>query len=290
MKIIEKYEDGPILIEPTVYYDDRGWFCESFNERDFKEQVADVTFVQDNKSQSKQGTIRGMHFQRGEHAQAKLVCVTRGSVMDVAVDIRPNSKNYLKVYSAYLSNINQRQFFIPRGFAHGFIALEDNTILQYKCDNYYNKASEGSFNIKDVNFDWGQYVPEECWVMSQKDKDAPQVSEADFESFEEMLPPITHETSTKTTNDVDLEKVKRILDGSAMYDAMTMKLVNVPSPDILKGLFIESTDGEIYEIYDVVTVCDPTTFGNKTNMIGKKGDAIRNFRYDLEGVKRIFQK
>ena len=181
MKVIKEYEDGPILIEPDVYKDDRGYFFESFNEEEFKEKVADVTFVQDNQSKSSVGAIRGMHFQKGEHAQAKLVRVAKGSVIDVVVNIMPNSEHYLETYTAYLSEKNNRQFFVPRGFAHGFISLENDTVFQYKCDNYYNKESEGSFNYRDVpDFDWDYYVPKDLFIVSEKDDKAPRLSECDF--------------------------------------------------------------------------------------------------------------
>lgn len=185
MEIIKKYEDGPILVKPSVFYDGRGYFYESFNAKQFNDKVAKADFVQDNQSQSDYGTIRGMHFQKGEHAQAKLVRVVKGAVVDVVVDIRPDSKYFGKVYTAYLSEENKYQFFVPRGFAHGFVALEDGTIFQYKCDNYYCKESEGSFNFETIpDFDWNDYVPYEKWKVSDKDKAAPKFSDSDFSSFE----------------------------------------------------------------------------------------------------------
>ena len=207
MKVIKKYEDGPILIEPDVYKDDRGYFFESFNEEEFKEKVANVTFVQDNQSKSTFGTIRGMHFQKGTHAQAKLVRVINGAVIDVVVDVRPDSKNYLKTYTAYLSERNQRQFFVPRGFAHGFVSMEPNTIFQYKCDNYYDKESEGSFIFTDVpDFDWEYYMTEDLWLVSAKDKAAPRLKDVDFSSFLGLA-------NEKSIEEVDLEMVKEALCG-----------------------------------------------------------------------------
>lgn len=174
MKIIQKFENGPTLLEPDVFNDDRGCFFESFNEIEFQKLIPESNkFVQDNQSVSKKWVIRGMHFQKGEFAQSKLVRVTRGSILDVVVDIREDSENYGKVYSAFLSDENNRQFFIPRGFAHGFISFEDNTILQYKCDNYYNKESEGSYNWKSIDFDWNKYLQGERPILSEKDAKAP---------------------------------------------------------------------------------------------------------------------
>lgn len=172
MEIIQRHPyGGPVLIRPTVHKDDRGYFYESFNEKEFKEKVADVTFVQDNQSKSQYGTLRGLHFQHSPHAQAKLVRVVKGSVVDVAVDIRQDSPTYGKWFGAYLSEENNLQFFIPRGFAHGFVALEDDTVFQYKCDNLYNKDSEGGFmwNDPDVGITWDLWVDPKDIKLSSKD-------------------------------------------------------------------------------------------------------------------------
>ena len=177
---VEKLSDnGPSIITPIIYKDERGYFFETFNEKQFKFQVADVDFVQDNESLSSYGTVRGLHFQKGEHAQAKLVRVIKGAVVDVVVDIRPDSDNFGKYYYAYLSEENHRQFFVPRGFAHGFIALRDNTIFQYKCDNFYNKESEGSIFFADatLNIPWAKWVDPIEFKLSEKDLDAPIFSE-----------------------------------------------------------------------------------------------------------------
>ena len=165
------YEGGPIAIFPKVYKDDRGYFYETFNEKEFKEKVGDIDFVQDNESMSAYGTIRGMHFQAGEHAQAKLVRVLKGAVIDVVIDIRPESENFGKYFYVYLSEENKRQFFVPRGFAHGFIALQDNTIFQYKCDNFYNKESERSIFFGDagLNIPWVAWVNPDKFKVSEKD-------------------------------------------------------------------------------------------------------------------------
>ena len=173
MEVIWKIEDGPALIVPQEHKDDRGYFMETFRVNEFKEKVADVDFVQENQSKSSFGTLRGMHCQTGEHAQAKLVSVTKGSVVDVVVDARKDSPNYGKTYYAYLSEQNHRQLFVPRGFLHGFLTLEDDTIFQYKCDNYYNKESEKSANWNSINFDWYTYLSYSEIKVSDKDLVAP---------------------------------------------------------------------------------------------------------------------
>ena len=134
--------DGPYLIKPNIFKDERAYFYESFNEREFKEKIGDVRFVQDNESCSAYGVIRGMHFQRPPYEQAKLVRVVKGEVVDIVIDLRKKSPTYQKIWKVYLSEENKRQFFVPRGFAHGFLSLKDDTIFQYKCDNFYNKESE----------------------------------------------------------------------------------------------------------------------------------------------------
>ena len=173
MNIIWKVENGPALVSPKVFADERGYFYESFNEREFKEKIADVTFVQDNQSRSSYGILRGMHCQNEDYAQAKLVRVVKGAVIDVIVDIRANSKTYGKVYSAYLSEENHRQLFVPRGFLHGFLTLRDETVFQYKCDNYYNKESERGFNYKSIDFDWESYIDKSDIKVSKKDLESP---------------------------------------------------------------------------------------------------------------------
>lgn len=163
----------PTLIEPKLYRDERGYFFESFNLDEFRKNLgSDIIFVQDNESLSQKGTIRGMHFQTGPWEQAKLVRVVKGAVYDVAVDIRPNSSTFGKFVGAHLTENNHQQFFIPRGFAHGFVALEDNTIFQYKCDNYYHKANEGSFRWNTIGIPWDNYVDLNKVIVSEKDADA----------------------------------------------------------------------------------------------------------------------
>jgi dTDP-4-dehydrorhamnose 3,5-epimerase len=173
MEVIWKVENGPALISPKMFLDERGYFYESFNEKEFKEKVADVTFVQDNQSFSSYGVLRGMHSQEGEYAQAKLVRVIKGAVIDVIVDIRKDSPNYGRIYSAYLSEENHRQFFVPRGFLHGFLTLRNGTIFQYKCDNYYNKASERGYNYQSIPFNWENYIDKSDIRVSEKDLESP---------------------------------------------------------------------------------------------------------------------
>ena len=178
MNYIKTETEGPVIIEPRVFEDGRGYFFESFSQRDFEAGVGPVHFVQDNESCSvRKGVLRRMHFQKGDDAQAKLVRVVRGRVLDVAVDIRPDSPTYGRWEMVELSAENKRMFFIPRGFAHGFLVLEENTVFQYKCDNYYAPQSEGSFRWDDpeVGIDWG-VDPSEV-ILSAKDAAAPAFSE-----------------------------------------------------------------------------------------------------------------
>jgi dTDP-4-dehydrorhamnose 3,5-epimerase len=160
-----------LIIKPDVFEDDRGYFFESFNHGRFLNRGLDLKFLQDNESKSKKGVLRGLHFQAPPFAQGKLVRVMRGSVLDVAVDIRKNSPTYGKWESIILSGQNKWMYWIPEGFAHGFATLEDDTIFFYKCTNIYNKASEGSilWNDPDLNINWGIQDP----VISDKDRISP---------------------------------------------------------------------------------------------------------------------
>jgi len=165
---------GCIVITPRIFNDDRGYFFESYNAQNFNNAIGyEVNFVQDNQSYSTKGVFRGLHLQKGEHAQSKLVRVTKGKVLDVAVDLRTGSPTYGQYFSVELSEENHRQFFIPRGFAHGFIVLSDVAVFQYKCDNYYNKASEGGLHYADpdLNIDWG--MPANELLVSEKDLELP---------------------------------------------------------------------------------------------------------------------
>jgi len=170
MTAIETKLQGCFILEPKVLKDDRGYFFESFNQQTFEKAIGQkVTFVQDNQSFSSYGVLRGLHFQTGEYAQAKLVRVLLGSVWDVAVDIRPNSSTYGQYIGIELSAENKKQLFIPRGFAHGFVVLSDMAEFFYKCDNYYNKEAESGiiYNDAKLNIDWK--LKEEELVVSEKD-------------------------------------------------------------------------------------------------------------------------
>ena len=169
---IEKTEiEGLLIIKPKVFEDDRGHFFESFNKTVFLKNGLSLEFVQDNQSLSNKNVLRGLHFQSPPYAQGKLIRVIKGSVLDVAVDIRKSSSTYGKHISIELSEYNKTMFYIPEGFAHGFLTLEDNTIFSYKCTNFFNKESEGSlfWNDRDLNINWGITNP----ILSDKDKVAP---------------------------------------------------------------------------------------------------------------------
>lgn len=171
MEIIRTEIDGVVVVEPRIFGDHRGYFFESFSEREFFEKVAPVRFVQDNESKSAYGVIRGLHFQKPPYAQAKLVRVVSGRVLDVAVDLRSGSPTFGKYVSVELSEENHRQLFLPKGFAHGFCVLSDTAVLQYKCDEFYAPQSEGSVRWDDpeIGIEW----PLSDVVLSDKDKFAP---------------------------------------------------------------------------------------------------------------------
>ncbi|MBR3958570.1 MAG: dTDP-4-dehydrorhamnose 3,5-epimerase [Bacteroidales bacterium] len=174
MEIIKTEIPGVLIIEPTLYGDERGYFFESFNEREFRDKTGfRVRFVQDNESKSTYGVVRGLHFQRPPHAQSKLVRVVKGEVLDVAVDIRPNSETFGKYVAVRLSADSHRQFFIPKGFAHGFSVLSDEAVFQYKCDAFYDPASEGAvaWNDPALGIDW--QVPADKIILSEKDRNHP---------------------------------------------------------------------------------------------------------------------
>ncbi|MCB0413930.1 MAG: dTDP-4-dehydrorhamnose 3,5-epimerase [Bdellovibrionales bacterium] len=172
MKVEHFDIDGLCLITPRVFEDDRGYFYESFNKNTWESNHLPSTFVQDNQSFSTYGTLRGLHFQLGQHAQAKLVRVVRGEALDVAVDIREDSSTFGKYISVILNDSNHKQLYIPRGFAHGFLALSDQVLLQYKCDNFYHKDSEGSIRFDDpeLKIDWG--IDLQNINLSSKDNEA----------------------------------------------------------------------------------------------------------------------
>lgn len=170
MNFIKTELDGVIIVEPRVFEDNRGYFFESYNAAEFAANGIDNVFVQDNQSKSSYGVIRGLHCQLGEHAQAKLVRVLHGTVLDVAVDIRRGSPTFGKHVAVELSAENQRQLFIPRGFLHGFSVLSDTAIFAYKCDNFYNKASEFGIRYDDpeIGIDWR--IPANRVITSDKDR------------------------------------------------------------------------------------------------------------------------
>ena len=178
MNIIKTSIEGVVILDPRIFADDRGYFFESFSQKVFDELVRPIRFVQDNESKSKYGVLRGLHFQKGEHAQSKLVRVVKGQVWDVAVDIRRGSPTFGKYVSVELSEENKRQFFIPRGFAHGFAVLSQEAIFQYKCDHYYAPESEGAiaWNDPDIGIDWP--VAASDILLSEKDKKHPRLADS----------------------------------------------------------------------------------------------------------------
>jgi len=176
--VIKTDIEDVVIIEPKVFGDERGYFLESWNESDFNKFVRSVNFVQDNESKSCYGVLRGLHFQKGNSAQSKLVRVIRGKVIDVAVDIRRGSPTFGKHVAVELTEDNHRQLFIPRGFAHGFVVLSDEAVFQYKCDRLYNPWAEGAIAWNDpaLEIDWK--IPAEDVILSEKDKKHPLLSEA----------------------------------------------------------------------------------------------------------------
>jgi dTDP-4-dehydrorhamnose 3,5-epimerase len=180
MHIIQTEIDGVVIIEPRVFKDDRGYFFESFSEKIFNKNICETTFVQDNESKSSYGVLRGLHFQKPPFAQSKLVRVVKGAVLDVAVDIRKGSPTFGKHVAVELTEDNQRQFFVPRGFAHGFSVLSEEVIFQYKCDSYYAPQYEGAiaWDDTDLGIDWK--IPAQHVVLSEKDKMHPQLKDAQW--------------------------------------------------------------------------------------------------------------
>jgi dTDP-4-dehydrorhamnose 3,5-epimerase len=167
MQITQCEIQGLFIIQPKVFEDKRGYFLESYNKKAFAENGINAVFVQDNQSLSQKGVLRGLHFQAPPHAQGKLISVVKGAVLDIALDIRKNSPTYGKHFGIELNEKNKTMFWIPEGFAHGFLTLEDNTIFNYKCTNFYHKDSEGSvlWNDKGLNINWGINDP----ILSEKD-------------------------------------------------------------------------------------------------------------------------
>lgn len=178
INVIKTDIEGVIIIEPKVFGDERGYFFESWSQKDFDEQVRPIKFVQDNESKSCYGVLRGLHFQKGKYSQSKLVRVVKGRVLDVAVDIRKGSPTFSKHVAVELTEENHRQFFIPRGFAHGFVVLSEEAVFQYKCDNLYAPQEEGALAWDDpeIGIDWG--VPAEKVILSAKDKVHPRLKDS----------------------------------------------------------------------------------------------------------------
>mgnify|MGYP004534102763 CR=1 FL=1 len=170
MEVIKTNIEGVVIIKPRIFTDERGYFFESFSERDFNEQVRPIKFVQDNESKSSYGVLRGLHFQKAPYTQSKLVRVIKGAVLDIAVDIRNGSPTFGQHVAVELTEENHLQLFIPRGFAHGFSVLSPEAIFQYKCDNFYAPQSEGAiaWNDPELGIDWR--IPAEKIILSEKDK------------------------------------------------------------------------------------------------------------------------
>lgn len=173
MDVVRTDIEGLVIIQPRLFEDQRGYFFESFSEREFAHKVAPVSFVQDNESKSSYGVLRGLHFQKPPYEQAKLVRVVKGRVLDVAVDLRKGSPTYGRYGAVELSEDNHRQLFIPRGFAHGFCVLSEEAVFQYKCDNYYAPQSEGAVRWDDPDLDIDWKIPLEDVILSDKDRNHP---------------------------------------------------------------------------------------------------------------------
>lgn len=169
MNVIKTDIEGVVIIEPRVFTDARGYFFESFSQREFEEKVRKINFVQDNESMSSYGVMRGLHFQRSPYTQSKLVRCVKGAVLDVAVDIRKGSPTYGQHVSCLLTEENHKMIFVPRGFAHGFSVLSETAVFQYKCDNFYAPQADGGISILDesLGIDW--QIPTEKAILSEKD-------------------------------------------------------------------------------------------------------------------------
>ena len=180
MDVIKTEIEGVVILKPRIFYDDRGYFFESYSQREFDEKVGPIKFVQDNESRSTRGVMRGLHFQRPPFTQAKLVRCVRGAVLDVAVDIRVGSPTYGRHVAVELTEENHLQFFVPHGFAHGFAVLSDVAVFQYKCDNFYAPQADGGIQLRDpsLGIDWR--IPTDDAILSPKDLNHPLL--ADFTS------------------------------------------------------------------------------------------------------------
>lgn len=180
MEIIKTEIEGVVIIEPRIFKDARGYFFESYSQREFEEKLGQIDFCQDNESMSSYGVMRGLHFQRPPFTQSKLVRCVRGRVLDVAVDIRKGSPTYGRHVAVELTDDNHRQFFIPRGFAHGFAVLSDTAVFQYKCDNFYHPEADGGISILDSSLAIDWRIPTDHAILSDKDTKHPMLK--DFES------------------------------------------------------------------------------------------------------------
>ncbi len=193
MEVINTALDGVVILEPRIFADARGYFFESFSQREFEQKVCRVCFVQDNESKSTRGVLRGLHFQKPPFAQSKLVRVIKGAVLDVAVDIRKGSPTYGQHVAVELTAENHRQLFIPRGFAHGFAVLSEEVVFLYKCDNFYAPQSEGAIAWDDpaLGIDW--QLPAEAVLLSEKDRHHPSLAELDspFDIRDNLYPELS---------------------------------------------------------------------------------------------------
>lgn len=179
MNVIKTSIEGVVIIEPRIFEDSRGYFFESFSQREFDEKVCPITFVQDNESKSSYGVMRGLHFQRPPFTQSKLVRCVKGAVLDVAVDIRKGSPTYGQHVAVELTENNHRQFFIPKGFAHGFAVLSEIAVFQYKCDEFYHPEADGGISILDDSFGIDWRIPTEKAILSDKDTKHPLFNDFD---------------------------------------------------------------------------------------------------------------
>lgn len=180
MNVLKTAIEGVFILEPRLFKDARGYFFESFNQREFDEKVGRTVFVQDNESKSSYGVVRGLHIQKPPYTQSKLVRVVKGAVLDVAVDVRKGSPTFGQHVSVELTEDNHRQFFIPKGFLHGFSVLSEEVVFQYKCDDFYAPASEGAvaWDDPDLGIDWR--IPADKMILSEKDKHHPRLKDVDW--------------------------------------------------------------------------------------------------------------
>lgn len=180
MNVLKTAIEGVFILEPRLFKDARGYFFESFNQREFDEKVGRTVFVQDNESKSSYGVVRGLHIQKPPYTQSKLVRVVKGAVLDVAVDVRKGSPTFGQHVSVELTEDNHRQFFIPKGFLHGFSVLSEEVVFQYKCDDFYTPASEGAVAWDDPDLDIDWRIPADKVILSEKDKHHPRLKDVDW--------------------------------------------------------------------------------------------------------------